>query len=293
MASFPFWNGVLIIVFGLVVSLASLISGILYPVIIAISLIFTGFVFLIFAHQRIQWRNDLTKFLVGGIFLIAGFTTLFYLEADVQALSIFFGSVLLINSMLILWMAMVIKKEEGWVWIFSSGVFSFLLGTSLILQWPVNGFYPLLIGNGFILFQAGILLIRWGNAKQGTGNEIKKEWDDLFREEMELLKAEFFKYQMEIKEIQLSISALRDELNQKIDFHDMDPRMLRISQMVSDLQEDLKSVNMMAEKDISRMMEKDIEKGLETNIKIKNILEDMKVQFEEISKIYRNSGLVL
>ena len=285
-ASFNIWAGALIIIAGVIFLVPQLIAGIFYPVITAFSLILIGFCTLFFGFRFSKFSHGMVRYLNGGIFIVSGFTMLFYHDAVIQILSYFLGSVLMVNGMFLLWTSAILKSIKERNSLLLTGILSFIAAILLMIPGPFSGPILMALSATYLMIQSGFHWIQFGIGEPVWENEIQFNWNDKFPEEMQLLRSEFFKYRMELMEIQISISAIRDEINQKINIDDIDPEKLRFSRMVSDFQEELKTMTLMTEDFANWSLTEDQGKGMEKIAHLKKIIEGLKARFEEIIEKY-------
>jgi len=284
--SYNFWAGALIIITGVIFVIPQLITGIFSPVVTAFSLIMIGFCTLFFRFRFSNFSSGMVRYLNGGIFLVSGFTMLFYHDAGIQILSYFLGSILMVNGMFLLWASAILKSIKEGNSLLLTGILSFIAAILLMIPVPSSGPILMALSAAYLMIQSGFLFIQYGNHQPVWENEIQFNWNDQFREEMQLLRSEFFKYRMELMEIQISISAIRDDLNQKINIDDIDPEKLRFSRKVSDLQEELKTMTLMTEDFANWSLKEEQCNGMEKIIHMKKIIKELKAQFEEIREQY-------
>lgn len=285
-ASFNVWAGALVIITGVIFVVPQLITGIFYPVITAFSLILIGFCTLFFGFRFSKFNHGMVRYLNGGIFLVSGFTMLFYHDAGIQILSYFLGSVLMVNGMCLLWASAILKSTKEVNSLLLTGILSFIAAILLMIPGPFSGPILMSLSAAYLMIQSGFHLIQFGNGQPLWENEIQFNWNDQFHEEMQLLRSEFFMYRMEMMEIQISISAIRDELNQKINIDHIDAEKLRFSRMVSDLQEELKTMTLMTEDFAKWSLSEDLSKSMGKITSMKKIIEELKARFEEIMEKY-------
>ncbi len=283
---FNTWVGVMMIVAGLIFVLPQLMQGIFFPVIMAISLLLAGFCMLIFGYHVSGSNHGLVRYLNSAIFIVFGFTVLIYKDAGIQVISALMGSILMINGMFLLWVSVLLKTGKKWNSLLLTGVLSFIIAIILMIPGLISGSTLLVLAMAYLMIQSGYHLIQFGNNNAEWENEFQFNWDDQFREEMRIIRTEFFQYQMELMEIQISITAIRDELNRKINIDDIDPEKLRFSRMVSDLQEELKNLTEMTGDFSNWSRTVDLKKNMDKITFVKKMVDECKLQLEEIREKY-------
>jgi uncharacterized membrane protein HdeD (DUF308 family) len=282
------WAGLLLIGFGLIITLPSLVTGIYFPVYSAVSLIIAGLAVIILDYLFTGKEFRLVKYMTGGILLIAGFVLIMFRGAGIPVISIIFGSSLLITSMVLIWYGVMIRLRKGWINILVSGITTMVLGLLMLIQW--NGVDIFMrIANGLILIFPGIQLVLLGNSMNQWEHELFLHWDDEYQEEIKTIRNEFFSYRSELLDIQVAIMAIREILNDKLNKNEMDYRLLQLSGLVSDLQEELETVKKMAERLSDQIRKNDSVADMAESRKMQQILEEIREKYNEVLQDYRNN----
>jgi uncharacterized membrane protein HdeD (DUF308 family) len=282
------WAGLLLIGFGLIITLPSLVTGIYFPVYSAVSLIIAGMAVIILDYLFTGKEFRLVKYMTGGILLTAGFVLIMYRASGIPVVSIIFGSSLLITSMVLIWYGVMIRLRKGWINILVSGITTMALGLLMLIQW--NGVDIFMrIANGLILIFPGIQLVLLGNSMNQWEHELFLQWDDEYQEEIKTIRNEFFSYRSELLDIQVAIMAIREILNDKLNKNEMDYRLLQLSGLVSDLQEELETVKKMAERLSDQIRKNDSVADMAESRKMQQILQEIREKYNEVLQDYRNN----
>lgn len=282
------WAGLLLIGFGLIITLPSLVTGIYFPVYSAVSLIIAGLAVIILDYLFTGKEFRLVKYMTGGILLTAGFVLIMYRGSGIPVISIIFGSSLLITSMVLIWYGVMTRLRKGWINILVSGITTMVLGLLMLIQW--NGVDIFMrIANGLILIFPGIQLVLLGNSINQWEHELFLQWDDEYQEEIKTIRNEFFSYRSELLDIQVAIMAIREILNDKLNKNEMDYRLLQLSGLVSDLQVELDTVKKMAERLSDQIRKNDSVADMAESRKMQQILQEIREKYNEVLQDYRNN----
>lgn len=281
------WTGLMLIGFGLIISVPSLITEHYILSFTSFSLMAAGISTLIFSYLLTGKEFSLFKYLTGTILLGAGLFLFVSNQNDPKIVSTLTGGSLLPVSMLVLWLSMLQRPGKSWKDLLMAGFLILALGFLLVLWMPVNPLIMLAVTNGIILILPGYLLIRFNKGMEKWENEIKLEWDRDYHQELKFIRHELLLYHMDLMEIKFSVNSMRNELNVKLSLNDLDPGLLRLSRLLSDLQEDLKTFEQLTEKMSRHIGSKDPIAGLEEKTNIQLILQGLKEQHEEVLREYR------
>lgn len=85
------------------------------------------------------WRGALSHILVAMFYTgLAGIVLFDPLFASSMITAVIAG-IFVVIGVLRIWMAILLKAGEGWIWFFLAGLASLVLGILILLQWPYSG----------------------------------------------------------------------------------------------------------------------------------------------------------
>ncbi|MGC1952811.1 MAG: HdeD family acid-resistance protein [Gammaproteobacteria bacterium] len=137
-----------------------------------ILLALTGLFQLIDAFKCKGWKGTTLHVLIGLLYLVAGSVAIIDPINAAVALTLVLGVAFIAVGVLRLIMAFQHRGSRGWIWALVGGVVSLVLGTVVLLEWPVSGLWVIglfiaieLIVNGWTYIFISIAARRAGNAE--------------------------------------------------------------------------------------------------------------------------------
>lgn len=123
---------------GLGMAFALTLAGVL---LFGVLLVFVGLFQLIDAFKCKGWKGTALHVLIGLLYLVAGVIAVIDPIEAAVALTFVLGVAFIAVGILRLIMAFQHRGARGWIWALVGGIVSVLLGTVIILQWPVSGLW--------------------------------------------------------------------------------------------------------------------------------------------------------
>lgn len=86
-----------------------------------------------------EWKGAMSHVLIAMLYIAAGGLIIYDPLLASSLFTAAIAGVLIVIGALRIWMAMMLRADEGWGWIFLAGLASLVLGILILLQWPFSG----------------------------------------------------------------------------------------------------------------------------------------------------------
>jgi uncharacterized membrane protein HdeD (DUF308 family) len=104
-----------------------------------------------------EWKGFFLLLLLGILYAVAGFVTLFHPIAAAEGLTLMLAAAFLVGGVFRIVVA-VVERFASWVWVLLNGVVTVLLVIAICRQWPVSGLWVLGMFVGIELVVNGLTL---------------------------------------------------------------------------------------------------------------------------------------
>ena len=162
--------GIITIIMGVIAILVPVATGLSVVLFVGMLVVAGGVLRMLWAFKSDSVGQGVMTFAIGGLTLLCGLA----LVANPGFLSGFMTIImvgyLIIDSAIEMSAALQMKPQEGWGWMFTGGVFSFILGIMLWAQFPVSGALAVGVILGVKLVSIGIIIL-------GIGTEVRAAVD--------------------------------------------------------------------------------------------------------------------
>ncbi len=123
---------------GLGMAFSLTVAGVL---LFGVLLVLTSLFQLIDAFKCKGWKGTILHVLIGLLYLVAGAVAILDPINAAVALTLVLGIAFIVVGILRLIMAFQHRGSRGWIWALVGGVVSLVLGTVVLLEWPVSGLW--------------------------------------------------------------------------------------------------------------------------------------------------------
>lgn len=148
----------------------TLVGVLLFGVLLGIAGLFQ----LIDAFKCKGWKGTALHALIGLLYLAAGAVAIIDPVNAAVALTLVLGVAFIATGILRLIMAFQHRSSRGWIWALVGGIISLVLGTVILLQWPISGLWIIglfiaieLIVNGWTSIFVALAARRTGKEQKG------------------------------------------------------------------------------------------------------------------------------
>ena len=158
--------GIITIIMGVIAILVPVTTGLSVVFFVGILVVAGGLLRMFWAFNSDSIGQGTMTFAIGGLTLLCGLalvTNPMFLSGFMTILLVAY---LIIDSALEMTAAIRLRPKNGWGWMFSGGIFSFILGILLWAQFPVSGVLAVGVILGMKLIFVGIIML-------GAGTEIR------------------------------------------------------------------------------------------------------------------------
>ena len=158
--------GIITIIMGVIAILVPVATGLSVVLFVGMLVLAGGLLRMFWAFKSDSVGQGLMTFAIGGLTCLCGL----FLVINPQFLSgfmtILLVAYLIIDSAVEMTAAFRLRPQEGWGWMMTGGVFSFILGIMLWAQFPVSGALAVGVILGVKLVFVGIIIL-------GVGSEVR------------------------------------------------------------------------------------------------------------------------
>ena len=123
---------------GLGMAFTLTVAGVL---LFGLLLVLAGLFQLFGAFKCKGWKSTALHVVIGLLYVVAGVVAVSDPISAAVALTLVIGAAFLAVGALRLIMAFQHRGSRGWIWALAGGIVSLLLGTLIILEWPVSGLW--------------------------------------------------------------------------------------------------------------------------------------------------------
>jgi uncharacterized membrane protein HdeD (DUF308 family) len=156
--NFYMFNGIALIVLGLLALTAPLLAAEFLNFLVGILLLLTGF---FQVSVNISTKQHWSYYISAVISIVAGAFLLIKPDAGVLALTAVVAIFMLLQGFMQLFYASIYAPLTGWVWMLVSGILSILLAILVYTGWPLSAawFLGLLLGVNLISIGLAVIML--------------------------------------------------------------------------------------------------------------------------------------
>lgn len=103
-----------------------------------------------------EWKGLIGHLFIGVLYLAAGGIVVYDPFLASAFFTMIIGAILIVMGLARFIMAMTLKASEGWGWLVLSGLCAVILGTLILMQWPMSGLW--IIG---LFFAIELIIAGW------------------------------------------------------------------------------------------------------------------------------------
>jgi uncharacterized membrane protein HdeD (DUF308 family) len=148
--------GIVQVVGGLFALAIPLAASLAAAIVFGVVLLVTGVAQLIHAFSVRGWKGRVRHALGGVLYTAAGLIVLAFPITGVLTLSIILGVLLVADGVVRYALAYRLRPREGWGWFVTAGIASLIVGSLLLLGWPLAGLWAIGILMGVNLLFSGL-----------------------------------------------------------------------------------------------------------------------------------------
>ena len=158
--------GIITILMGVIAILVPVTTGLSVVLFVGMLVVAGGLLRMFWAFNSNSVSQGLMTFAIGGLTFLCGLVLVANPVFLSGFMTILLVAYLLIDSTLEITAAFRLRPLEGWGWMFTGGIFSFILGILLWAQFPVSGALAIGVMLGVKLVFVGIIMLGVGSTTQ-------------------------------------------------------------------------------------------------------------------------------
>lgn len=147
--------GVVMIVAGFVALASVMMATVASVLLVGVMMIISGVVEIFHGFQMKRWGRFFMWIAIGAFYLLGGLLVVWNPLLASIGLTLALGVFLVFAGIFRIALATQMRSDAHWGWVLFSGIVTVLLGTVILIQWPVSSFFVLGIFLGIDLMIAG------------------------------------------------------------------------------------------------------------------------------------------
>lgn len=148
--------GIFFIILGVIGLGMTIYLTIVSMMLFGLLLIIGGVLQIVDGIKSREWKGLIGHILVGLLYLLGGSIVIYDPFLASTFLTMIIGIILVIMGITRFVMAMTLKASSGWGWFVLSGLSALILGTLILIHWPISGLW--IIG---LFFAIELIIAGW------------------------------------------------------------------------------------------------------------------------------------